>query len=91
MEHLVLPVEHGRWAKGPLSTNCSLGDFGSGNWGLTDGDCVGCGDEGDTGVYGGENRLDGANNEEPWGTRGVSVAVCGNLMRLVEWLGRGRL
>lgn len=52
---------------------------------------MGCGDDGDTGVCGGENGLEEADNEEPRGTRGVSVAVCWNLVRLVEWLGHGRL
>lgn len=52
---------------------------------------MGCGDDGDTGVFGGANGLEEADNEEPRGTRGVSVAVCWNLVRLVEWLGHGRL
>lgn len=56
-----------------------------------DGDCVGREDDGDTEVCGGMNGLDEADNEEPRGTRGVSVAACWNLVRLVEWLGRGRL
>lgn len=87
VEHLGLPVEHGCWAEGPFSPNCSLGDLGSGNRGLTDGDCAGCGN----GVYGGETWLDEADDEVPRGTRGISVAVCGNLVKLAEWLGRGRL
>lgn len=86
MEHLVFPEECGRWAGGPFSANSSVGDLGSGNSGLTEGDCVGCGDEGDTSLFGEENWLDEGDDEEPRGTR-----VCGNLMRLVEWLGRGRL
>lgn len=56
-----------------------------------DGDCVECGGDGDTGVCVGANGLDEADNEEPRGTRGVNVAACWNLVRLVEWLGRGRL
>lgn len=39
----------------------------------------------------GENGLESADDVEPGGTRGVSVAICWNLVRLVEWLGRGRL
>jgi len=59
-----------------------------------DGDSVGCGDDVDPGVCGGGNGLAEADNVEPRGTRGtrgISVAACWNLVRLVEWLGRGRL
>lgn len=91
MEHRALPLERGCWGGGPFRANSSLGALGCGDSGMADGDCVFSGDESDTGVGGGENGLDEADNEEPRGTRGVSVAACWNLVRLVEWLGRGRL
>lgn len=82
--HRVLPLERGCWGGGPFSANSSLEDLGCwADWG--------CGGDGDTGVCGGESCLEEADSEEPRRTRGVSVVVCWNLVRLVEWLGRGRL
>lgn len=92
VEQRAFPLERGCWGGGPFSVNSSLGALGCCvDSGLTGGVCVGCGDEGDTGVCGGENGLDEAGNDPPRGIRGVKVAACWNLVRLMEWLGRGRL
>lgn len=87
VEHRVLPLERGSSSGGPFSANSSLAALGC----LADWDCVGCGDGGETGVCGGENGLEEADNAEPRGTGGVRASICLILVRLVEWLGRGRL
>lgn len=91
VEHRDLPLQRGCWGGGPLSTKSSLGALGCGDSGLTDGDRVGCGEEGDTGVRGGENGLDEADNDDPRGFRGTCVVICCSLVRLVDWVGRGKL
>ena len=87
VEHRALPLDRGCCGGGPFSANSSLGALGC--W--ADGDCSGCGDVGVTGVRGRDKGLDDDDSEEPRGTRGVRVGACWNLVRLVEWLGRGRL
>lgn len=79
MAHRVLPLDRGSCGGGPFSTNSSLEV-----WGFRAG-----GDCGDDDA--GENGLGAADEEEGKGTRGARVAFCWNFVRLVEWLGRGRL
>lgn len=93
VEHRTFPLERGCWGGGPFSANSSVGALVCcADSGLTAGVCMGFGGEGVSGVGVGENGLDEACNDPPRGIRGwVRVAACWNLVRLMEWLGRGRL
>lgn len=92
VEHRPLALDCGCRGGGPFSTKSSLdeGAAGCGNSGVADGECVGCEGAADTGVCG-ENGLDEVDNDEHRGTRGVDEVICWSFVRLVEWLGRGRL
>lgn len=56
---------------------------------MADWEGAGCEDDGETDARGGEGGRELVEEGESRGTRGVSV--CWNLLRLLEWLGRGRL
>lgn len=84
VKHRALALERGCWDGGPFSTNSSVEALCC--WASR-----GCVDDADACVCVGDNGLGEADDEGSRETRGISVDFCWNLVRLVEWLGLGRL
>lgn len=87
VEHRAWALERGCWGGGPFSTHSSLVALGC----VADWEGAGCEDDGETDVCGGGDGRELVDDEDSRGTKGARVRVCWNLLRLLEWLGRGRL
>ena len=88
----LLALLRGSWGGGPRRVNSSKGSRALGDSGPAGGERAGCAGVRERGVRGGEKGSDGGRDTpEHKGTRGMLEDICWSLVRLVEWLGRGKL